>query len=82
MVCLGCHPDRYADIFGTLPIAEALVGKGVGLGTALAFMMSVTTLTLFTYHAEKVMKAPLFLLFVGNAACGIVIIGFLMRVLT
>jgi len=36
----------YADIFGTLPIAEALVGKGVGLGTALAFMMSVTALSL------------------------------------
>jgi len=34
----------YADIFGTLPIAEALVKKGVGLGTALAFMMSVTAL--------------------------------------
>ncbi|HSN58349.1 MAG TPA: permease, partial [Clostridiaceae bacterium] len=36
----------YADIFGTLPIAEALVLKGVGLGTALAFMMSVTALSL------------------------------------
>ena len=35
----------YADIFGTLPIAEALVGKGVGLGTVLAFMMGVTTLS-------------------------------------
>jgi uncharacterized membrane protein YraQ (UPF0718 family) len=36
----------YADIFGTLPIAEALVAKGVGLGTALAFMMAVTALSL------------------------------------
>ena len=36
----------YADIFGTLPIAEALVAKGVGLGTVLAFMMAVTALSL------------------------------------
>jgi len=35
----------YADIFGTLPIAEALLAKGVGLGTVLAFMMGVTTLS-------------------------------------
>jgi len=36
----------YADIFGTLPIAEALVGKGVGIGTVLSFMMAVTALSL------------------------------------
>ena len=36
----------YADIFGTLPIAEALVTKGVGIGTVLAFMMAVTALSL------------------------------------
>jgi len=36
----------YADIFGTLPIAEALISKGVGLGTVLSFMMGVTTLSL------------------------------------
>ena len=36
----------YADIFGTLPIAEALVSKGVGIGTALSFMMAVTALSL------------------------------------
>lgn len=36
----------YADIFGTIPIAEALFGKGVGLGTTLAFMMSVTVLSI------------------------------------
>lgn len=36
----------YADIFGTLPIAEALVLKGVGLGTSLSFMMGVTALSL------------------------------------
>src|SRR5690606_14696110 len=36
----------YADIFGTLPIAEALVAKGVGIGTVLSFMMAVTALSL------------------------------------
>ena len=36
----------YADIFGTLPIAEALMGKGAGLGTVLSFMMAVTALSL------------------------------------
>lgn len=67
----------YADIFGTLPIAEALVGKGVGLGTALAFMMSVTALSLPSLiMLKKVIKAPLLVLFVGIVACGIVIIGF------
>jgi hypothetical protein len=67
----------YADIFGTLPIAEALVGKGVGLGTALAFMMSVTALSLPSLiMLKKVIKTPLLVLFVGIVACGIVIIGF------
>ncbi|HAB93111.1 MAG TPA: hypothetical protein DCF43_12390 [Pseudomonas sp.] len=68
----------YADIFGTLPIAEALVGKGVGLGTALAFMMSVTVLSLPSLiMLKKVVKAPLLLLFVGIVVCGIFIIGLL-----
>lgn len=67
----------YADIFGTLPIAEALVGKGVGLGTALAFMMSVTALSLPSLvMLKKVVKAPLLALFVGIVVSGIIIIGF------
>lgn len=49
----------YADIFGTLPIAEALVAQGVGLGTALAFMMAVTALSLPSLiMLKKVVKAP------------------------
>ena len=44
----------YADIFGTIPIAEALLSKGAMLGTVLAFMMGVTTLSLPSmYYAEK-----------------------------
>lgn len=68
----------YADIFGTLPIAEALVKKGVGLGTALAFMMSVTALSLPSMiMLKKVVKFPLLLLFAGIVLIGIIIIGHL-----
>lgn len=68
----------YADIFGTLPIAEALVTKGVGLGTALAFMMAVTALSLPSMVMLKnVVKLPLLLLFAGIVATGIIIIGYL-----
>jgi len=68
----------YADIFGTLPIAEALVDKGVGLGTALAFMMAVTALSLPSLiMLKKVVKAPLLALFFGIVTSGIVLIGYL-----
>ena len=48
----------YADIFGTLPIAEALVGKGVGIGTALSFMMGVTALSLPSIILLKTVVKP------------------------
>ena len=68
----------YADIFGTLPIAEALVNKGVGLGTALAFMMSVTALSLPSMiMLKKVVKMPLLVLFTSIVTVGIIIIGYL-----
>lgn len=68
----------YADIFGTLPIAEALVGKGVGIGTALAFMMAVTALSLPSMiMLKRVVKMPLLLLFAGIVATGIIVIGYL-----
>ncbi|WP_027108313.1 permease [Lacticigenium naphthae] len=67
----------YADIFGTLPIAEALLAKGVGLGTVLAFMMSVTVLSLPSLiMLKKVIKPRLMSLFVGIVVIGIFIIGF------
>lgn len=67
----------YADIFGTLPIAEALVGKGAGLGTVLAFMMAVTALSLPSIIMLKnVVKSRLLCLFIGIVALGIMIIGF------
>lgn len=67
----------YADIFGTLPIAEALIAKGVGLGTALAFMMGVTALSLPSLvMLSKVVKPKLLAIFFGIVAAGIVIIGY------
>ena len=67
----------YADIFGTLPIAEALVSKGVGIGTALAFMMAVTALSLPSLILlKKVVKTPLLATFFGIVVTGILIIGY------
>ncbi|MHC1717296.1 MAG: permease [Acidaminococcaceae bacterium] len=73
----------YADIFGTLPIAEALVGKGVGLGTALSFMMGVTALSLPSMiMLEKVVKTKLLGTFVGIVTLGIIIIGYTFNAFT
>ena len=67
----------YADIFGTLPIAEALVLKGVGLGTAMSFMMGVTALSLPSMiMLKKVVKNELLGVFVGVVTLGIIIIGY------
>jgi hypothetical protein len=68
----------YADIFGTLPIAEALVSKGVQIGTVLAFMMAVTALSLPSIiMIKKVVKMKLLLTFVGIVTAGIIIMGYL-----
>jgi uncharacterized membrane protein YraQ (UPF0718 family) len=73
----------YADIFGTLPIAEALVGKGVGLGTVLAFMMAVTALSLPSIiMLKRVVKMPLLILFLTVVTLGILGIGFVFNAIT
>jgi hypothetical protein len=67
----------YADIFGTLPIAEALVTKGVGIGTVLAFMMAVTALSLPSLiMLKKVVKTKLLATFFVIVVVGILIIGY------
>jgi len=72
----------YADIFGTLPIAEALVSKGVGIGTVLAFMMAVTALSLPSIiMLKKVVKTKLLVMFVGIVTIGIIIMGYLFNAL-
>lgn len=67
----------YADIFGTLPIAEALVFKGVGIGTVLSFMMGVTALSLPSLiMLSQVVKPRLLATFFGLVTIGIIIIGY------
>ena len=68
----------YADIFGTIPIAEALFIKGAGLGTILAFMMSVTALSLPSMiMLRKAVKPKLLFAFISIVITGIIIIGIL-----
>jgi len=72
----------YADIFGTLPIAEALVLKGVGIGTVLAFMMAVTALSLPSIILlKKVVKTKLLVMFVTIVTIGIIVTGYLFNIL-
>ena len=67
----------YADIFGTLPIAEALIAKNVGLGTVLTFMMGVTALSLPSMiMLKQVLKPRLLWTFIGLVSAGIIIIGY------
>lgn len=67
----------YADIFGTIPIAEALLSKGAQLGTILAFMMAVTTLSLPSMvMLRKAVKPKLLALFIAICTGGIIIVGY------
>ncbi len=72
----------YADIFGTIPIAEALLAKGAQLGTILAFMMAVTTLSLPSMiMLRKAVKPKLLALFISICAAGIIIVGYIFNIL-
>ncbi len=72
----------YADIFGTIPIAEALLAKGAQLGTVLSFMMGVTTLSLPSLiMLRKAIKSKLLALFIALCAAGIIIVGYLFNAL-
>ena len=67
----------YADIFGTIPIAEALLVKGAQLGTILSFMMAVTTLSLPSMiMLKKAVKPKLLGVFITICATGIIIVGY------
>ena len=71
----------YADIFGTIPVAEALLAKGAQLGTILSFMMAVTTLSLPSIiMLKKAVKPKLLVLFIVICTLGIVIVGYLFNV--
>lgn len=68
----------YADIFGTIPVAEALLAKGAQLGTVLSFMMAVTTLSLPSLiMLRKAVKPKLLAVFIAVCAVGIILVGYL-----
>ena len=72
--------EIYADIFGTIPIAESLYAKGAGLGTVLSFMMAVTALSLPSLvMLRKAVKPKLLAVFTGIVTVGIMGIGFLFK---
>ena len=72
----------YGDIFGTIPIAEALLYKGADLGTVLSFMMAVTTLSLPSMiMLSKVVQAPLLKTFIAVCTIGIILVGYLFNLL-
>ena len=71
----------YADIFGTIPVAEALLSKGAQLGTILSFMMAVTTLSLPSMiMLRKAVKPKLLALFISICTIGIIIVGYMFNI--
>jgi len=71
----------YADIFGTIPIAEALLAKGARLGVVLSFMMGVTTLSLPSMiMLRKAVKPKLLAIFIAVCTVGIILVGYLFNV--
>ena len=72
----------YADIFGTIPIAEALLAKGALLGVVLSFMMGVTTLSLPSMiMLRKAVKPKLLGVFIAICTIGIIIVGYLFNII-
>ena len=71
----------YADIFGTIPVAEALLAKGALLGTVLSFMMGVTTLSLPSIiMLKKAVKPQLLTLFIAICTVGMILVGYLFNI--
>jgi uncharacterized membrane protein YraQ (UPF0718 family) len=72
----------YSNDVGVIPVAQALITKGVGLGTALAFMMSTVTLSVpQMVLLRKVLKPKLLAIFVGIVAIGMVLVGYFFNIL-
>ena len=72
----------YGDIFGTIPVAEALLAKGARLGTVLSFMMAVTTLSLPSMvMLKKAVKPKLLALFIAICTLGIILVGYMFNIL-
>jgi len=72
----------YANVLGTIPIAESLIGKGLPIGTALAFLMAVTALSLpEMIILKKVLKTKLIIIFVSIVTISIIFTGYLFNIL-
>ena len=77
-----CGIPMYADIFGTIPIAEALLAKGALLGVVLSFMMGVTTLSLPSMiMLKKAVKTKLLGIFIAICAAGIILVGYVFNII-
>ena len=71
----------YADMFGVISVAEALLGKGALLGTVLSFMMAVTTLSLPSLvMLKKAIKPKLLAVFIGICVIGIILVGYIFNI--
>ena len=82
LLAVAAGVPMYADIFGTIPIAEALLAKGARLGVVLAFMMAVTTLSLPSMvMLRKAVKPKLLAVFVTICTIGIILVGYLFNFL-
>jgi uncharacterized membrane protein YraQ (UPF0718 family) len=82
LIVVALAVPMYSNAAGTIPIVQALLGKGMPLGTTLAFMMGVTALSLPEFVIlRRVLKPPLLAAFVGTVAAGIVAVGYLFNFL-
>ena len=82
LIATICGIPMYADIFGCIPICEALLGKGALLGVILSFMMAVTTLSFPSMvMLSKVIKPKLLGIFIGICTFGIIAVGYLFNFL-
>jgi len=82
LIATLCGVPMYADIFGCIPISEALLGKGALLGVVLSFMMAVTTLSFPSLvMLSKVVKPKLLGIFISICVIGIILVGYLFNIL-
>ena len=82
VIAVICGIPMYADIFGTIPIAEALLAKGALLGVVLSFMMGVTTLSLPSMiMLKKAVKTKLLGIFIAICTAGIILVGYVFNII-
>ncbi|MGN1405886.1 MAG: permease [Erysipelotrichaceae bacterium] len=82
ILATGVGIPMYGDIFGTIPVAEALLFKGARLGTVLSFMMAVTTLSLPSMvMLKKAIKPKLLFMFIAICTVGIILVGYMFNIL-